>query len=398
MRFGRYDVAAFWSFFAYASGVVVIPVALVALAGELGFALEEGGLAAGGGLHFGRTSAMVFSMLACGFLAGRLGKRRTMGAALILLAAGLGLCALAPAYGVLFAALLLCGLGEGVVEGLATPFVEGLHKDEPARYINFTHAFWSVGVLATVLVAGMLLARGVSWRWITGGVGLVALMPALLLLLFARSGKAYPEVPAVLHLRVVAAQAGEICRRPRFWLYFAAMFVAGGGELCLTYWTASLIQLQLGESALAGGSGIACFAAGMVLGRTFWGYVLHEHHLRPLIIGSALAGTLITLFIPHAQSLLLLYPLLLLAGLATAPFWPSVQSYSVTRLPGTDSTMVFILLSCAGIPGSGFFTWLTGILANHAAGGLRHAFYLVPACYLVLALLMVTDLFSGRGR
>ena len=128
-----------------------------------------------------------------------------------------------------------------------------------------------------------------------------------------------------------------------------------------------------------------------MLGRTFWGYVLHQHHLRPLVMGSALMGTIVTLLIPHAESLVLLFLLLFLAGLATAPFWPSVQSHAAQRLPDTDSTMVFILLSCAGIPGSGFFTWLTGFIANHAAGGLRHAFYLVPACYVILVCLMALD-------
>jgi len=334
---------------------------------------------------------MVISMLACGFVAGRFGKRRTLGVSLLLLSMGLVLCAIAPTYGFLFVALLLCGIGEGVVEGLATPFVEGLHKDEPGRYINFTHAFWSVGVMTTVLVAGFLLARGVNWRLLVGAVGLVALAPALLLLLLSHSGKMYPEVPDILHLRVVAGQAAVICRRPRFWIYFAAMFVAAGGELVLTYWTASFIQIHLRASAWAGGVGIACFAGGMVLGRTVWGYVLHQHHLRPLIIGSALMGTVVTLFIPHTGSLMFLFPLLFLAGLATAPFWPSVQSHGAQRLPGTDSTMVFILLSCAGIPGSGFFTWLAGFIANHASGGLRHAFYLVPACYVMLAFLMALD-------
>ena len=397
MHFGRYDLAAFASFFAYSSGVVVIPVALLALSRELGFSLEEGGMTAGGGLHFGRTSAMVVSMLVCGFVAGRYGKRRTLGVSLLLLTMGLMLCAFAPAYGFLFVALLLCGLGEGVVEGLSTPFVEGLHKDEPGRYINFTHAFWSVGVMSTVLVAGFMLARGVNWRLIVGAVGGVALVPAVLLLLPHR-GKVYPEIPEVLSLRVVAGQAAVICLRPRFWLYFACMFVAAGGELVLTYWTASFIQIHMQSSALGGGVGIACFAGGMVLGRTFWGYVLQEHHLRPLVIGSAFMGTIVTLSIPHTANLFVLFALLFLAGLATAPFWPSVQSYAVQRLQGTDSTMVFILLSCAGIPGSGFFTWLAGFIANHAADGLRHAFYLVPACYLVLMVLLVLDRKRTKGH
>ena len=96
MAFGRFDYAAFISFFSYASGSVVVPVVLVFLARDLGFSLEQGGLSAGGALHLGRTLTMVASMLVCGFLAGRWGKRRTLGWSVVLMGLAMGLCALAP--------------------------------------------------------------------------------------------------------------------------------------------------------------------------------------------------------------------------------------------------------------------------------------------------------------
>ena len=52
--------------------------------------------------------------------------------------------------------------------------------------------------------------------------------------------------------------------------------------------------------------------------------------------------------------------------------------------------MLFILLACAGVPGCGVATWLMGYLGNQD-GGLGRAFYLVPACYLLLALLIGSD-------
>ena len=172
MAFGRYDYAAFAAFFAYAAGSVVVPVALVSLARDLGFSLEHGGMSAGGALHLGRTLSMVAAMLLCGFAAGRWGKRWTLGTSTALMGAGVLLCALAPGYGVLLFALALAGLGEGVIEGLATPFVQDLHTDEPGRYINFAHSFWSIGVLVTVLYRGADNLR-ISWRVVIGAVALL---------------------------------------------------------------------------------------------------------------------------------------------------------------------------------------------------------------------------------
>ncbi|VGO14942.1 hypothetical protein PDESU_03522 [Pontiella desulfatans] len=390
MVLGRYDYAAFQSFFSYASGTVVLPVALVALARDLGFDLEEGGMTEGGLLHFTRTFFVMASMLFCGIAAGRWGKRRSMGVAVLLMGTGVLLCAWAPSYAVLLLALMVAGLGEGVLEGLATPFVQDLHPDEPARYINLTHAFWPVGVLATVLVSGGLLALGVSWRLLVAGIALVAFVAAALLLLPESKLRKYPEHPAPIHWKTIWGQARQILGIPRFWLFFCAMFLAGGGEFCLTFWSASHIQLNFGASAWAGGIGTACFAGGMMSGRIGWGIMLKQHHLRQVVFWSALAGTLIALPIPQLSNLWVLFGLLFMVGVATAPFWPTVQSYCADRLPQADTTMLFVLLSCAGIPGCGFFTWLMGFIGNRT-GDLATAFYLVPACFLALAIIIAFD-------
>lgn len=390
MVFNRFDYAAFTTFIIYAAGSVVLPVVLVSLARELGFSLEKGGMSAGGALSLGRNMPMVVSMLLCGVLAGKWGKRRSLGWSVALMGLGIGLSAMAPTYAFLLVALMLAGIGEGVIEGLATPFVQDLHGEEPGRYINFTHAFWSVGIVATVLITGTLLSLDISWRWIIGSVAATALIPAIMLLAPSRKGHEYPEHPHRIPWKTVQSQAITILKIPRFWLFFAAMFVAGGGEFCLTFWCASYIQLNFIAAAWAGGVGTASFAAGMVLGRTGWGYVLHQRHLKSLVFFSAVAGIGVTLFFPILSNLWLFFALLFLAGVATAPFWPSIQSHCVDCLPATDATMLYILLSCAGVPGCGFFTWLMGYIANHSAG-LSTAFYLVPACYLILAALIGYD-------
>ena len=390
MKFGRYDYAAFSSYIAYAAGSVIVPVALVSLARDLGFSLESGGMSAAGALPLGRTATMVAAMLLCGFAAGRWGKRKTFGVSVVLMGLGIALCAVAPVYNVLFLALVLAGCGEGVIEGLGTPFVQELHPEEPGRYINFAHSFWSVGVLVTVLFSGGLISFGVSWRLLIGVVAALSMVAAAMLLLPESQTCRYPEHPEPLHWKKIWNQAMAICRTANFWLFFAAMFVAGGGEFCLTFWCASFIQLNFLDSAWAGGIGTACFAGGMVLGRTGWGYLIKQHQLKYLIFWSALAGVLITLPFPWLRNLYVLCALLFLAGIATAPFWPSVQSYCADRLPEADTTMLFILLSCAGVPGCGVFTWLMGYIGNQT-GDLSAAFYLVPACYLTLVGLIGYD-------
>lgn len=390
MVFGRYDCAAFLTYFAYASGSVVVPVALVALAHNLGFSLEEGGMTAGGALQLARTFPMVAAMLLCGFAAGHWGTRRTLGVSVLLMGMGMLLCAFAPAYGVLFLALMLAGVGEGVIEGLATPFVQDLHPAEPGRYLNVAHSFWSVGVLTTVLICGALLALGVSWRLLVAAVSMLGFLAGIMFLVRSHTGQRYPDATERKHWSHVWRHAVVVMRQPRFWIYYTAMFLGGGGEFCLTFWSASHIQLRYGAGAWGGGLGTACFAGGMVLGRTGWGYLIHQHQLKQLIVYSAIGGTAVCLLIPAAGNMWIFFGLLFLAGVATAPFWPSLQSYATDRLPKVDSTMLLILLSCAGVPGCGFFTYLMGYMGNRG-GDLTTAFFLVPACYAVLGLLIAVD-------
>ena len=98
LKLNRYDHAAFWSFFCYSGCSFAIPVVMVELAAALGFPLKDGGMSAGGMLHVVRSATMLTAMLICGFIAGRFGKRRTMGAAVVLMGCGIIAAALTRSY------------------------------------------------------------------------------------------------------------------------------------------------------------------------------------------------------------------------------------------------------------------------------------------------------------
>lgn len=395
MVFGRYDYAAFLMFGSYSACSIVIPLSLVQISDSLGFSLTAGGLGAGGALQLGRSFMMVVSMLFCGLVAGKIGTKRTMVLALILMGLSIMVSAISPWYGLLFVALAIAGLGEGVLEGLATPFVQDLHKnDEPGRYITFSHAFWSVGVFVTVLLAGYLLKIGINWRYVVGACGFISILPMVLLVIKPHpQGQQYPERKKSIPPVVTWMRAKRIIGVPRFWLFFGAMIFAGGGEFCLTFWCASYVQTSLKASAFMGGVATALFALGMIIGRLYGGAHVKEQHFKQLIIFAAAAGILIGLFFPYITTLPVLMFTLFFLGLASAPFWPSIQSYANTRMR-VDHTMLFILLSCAGVPGCGIFTYLMGVVGDKI--GFKESFYLVPICYGAMAILIGIDWFNSN--
>ena len=404
LEFHRYDYAAFITFFAYASSSVIVPVALIQIASSLGFPLAEGGMGAGGALQLSRTISMTTLMVVSGFISAKLGLRKSLGLAAFVMGFGCLCVSLSNSYWLMFAALLCAGCGEGYIEAMATPFVQKLHKENTGQYMNFAHSFWSIGVTGTTIGAGFMLMCGVPWRPVVFCACLLAVVAGLFLLWPEKKGHEFPEEHEAVSFATVVKQTKDIWATPKFWLFFLLMFIAGGAEFCMTFWIASFMQLTMKTGAFLGGLATAVFSLGMVTGRMGWGVYVPQKRLGQSLIVACAIGMLLSCSIPFIQpdmaigrigTLILMFVLDYLIGITIAPLWPTIQTYSVDRLPKhLDETMVFVWLSCAGVPGCGIFSWLMGVLGD-VFHSLSMPFFLLPASQLLLTLVLLAE--TRRG-
>ncbi len=398
LEFRRYDYAAFAAFTVYAVCSLIIPMVLVQMGSDLGFPLDRGGLASGGMLHLSRSAVMVVALLSCGVIGGRFGNRFAMGGALLAMGAGIIGCGIASAYWMLFPLLAIAGVGEGVCEGLATPFVQKLHPDAPERYVNLAHSFWSVGIAVCVLLSGTLISLGVSWRAVMVGAGALAALASLGFLWREDATHPYPKSTRTGGSGEVWQKSREIFRNGKFWLYCFGMFVGAGAEFCLTFWAASFLQLNFQTGVLIAGVGTAVIALGMFVGRAFFGWIATERNLKWILLWASLGTIPVTMTLgfvrpEHFHSttwmVSVLLVLLFLCGIGIAPYWPTLQVYGVKNLPHLDDTLLYIYFSAVGIPGCGFFTYLVGALGNRY--GLDGAFRLIPFTLLIYAVVIFVD-------
>ena len=389
LQFGRYDFAAFAAFTVYSISSFSIPLTLVAIGNSLDFPLDRGGMGAGGVLHLVRSLAMIVTLLGCGLIAESFGKRRSMGGSMLVIGGGIMLAALAPAYWVLFPGLLMAGLGEGICEGLATPFVQELHPQAPERYVNISHAFWSVGIVVAVVAISGLLTAGCSWRIILGVLGAATLSVAPLFLWRETPGREYPETVEKAgggRAREFRRKLAAILREPRFWVASAAMFFGAGAEFGLTFWSAAYLELHFHTGHWVAGLGTGAIALGMFAGRTGFGYLAKPGNLKYILIATGVGTIPVTLLLallqrgamPDGMLFAVLFVLLIVAGVGIAPYWPTTQVYGVTQLPHLDSTLLYIAFSAIGIPGCGFFAWLMGAAGDRF--GIAGAIAVVPCC------------------
>jgi fucose permease len=111
---------------------------------------------------------------------------------------------------------------------LINPLVQDLHPRDSGRYLNVTNAFFSMGVLITVLSVGELLTLGLPWRAIMGGLGFVFLGISLFFTLASRHAHKTGQIPADSYENPVH-HARKLLKQKRFWVFALAM-VCGGDQ------------------------------------------------------------------------------------------------------------------------------------------------------------------------
>ena len=404
LHFSRYDYASFAAFIMYSVCSLAIPLMIVSMGKDLHFPLDKGGMGYGGLLHIVRSLFMLAALLVCGFVAARLGKRKLSGFSLLLFGLGMTGCAFTTQYWMLMPCLILAGIGEGTCEGILTPVVQDLHPDSPERYVNISHAFWSVGIFAAVLLAGGLIALGVSWRQVMGVIGFLTFLASLLFLWKEDPRNRFPEVVEKADYKELWERSKYIFRQKRFWICSAAMFFGAGAEFGITFWSAAFIELTFKTSVFVAGLGTGCIAVGMFIGRTSFGYIARPENLRYILMSASLSTIPLTIILaflepglmPQWALFTVLFITLFLCGIGIAPYWPTTQVYGVSNLPKCDSTLLYVYYSALGIPGCGFFTFLMGFAGDHF--GLKGTILVVPVCLLIFAAITYYECWIRAAR
>ena len=364
------DFTCCFGFFIYAASVVIIPVCLLDMAKELNFSL-----AGGGSMEFIRSVLLFVTLLISGHAAAYFGKPKLLSWGSWVTAFGLLLFSFADTFWAATGFIMLIGLGTGMLEALINPLVQDIHPNNAGKALNIVNAFFSIGVLVSSLLVGEALTAGLGWRIL---FQILAVATAIVAILFqiARKDNLPKSNASFEHI-------ADILNRPRFWWFGIAMICAGAAEASFTFWSASFVRLNYVDIPRAGAIATAVFAGSMFVGRVFSGYLAEKITMRKIILYSAYAGFIISLFVPFANSMFVFCILLVFSGLFTACFWPSIQAFAAEELP-VDSTLLFIFLSCFGIPGFGLAGWIIGIIGDKY--GLSVGFLTVPVFFAILAI------------
>jgi FHS family glucose/mannose:H+ symporter-like MFS transporter len=334
-----------------------------------------------GTYFFVNSLAYVAGSMGGGFLTERLGRRVVLSVAALLLAAGLTMLGTVSSWELMILAAVPLGIGGGALDGGPNGLFLDLYPASRGRALNLLHLCFSLGALASPLVAGRLVEAGVPWQSIFVGTALVALPMAVLL--------AVVPMPSGRHKRVPAAEAGGGATRiglawPMVGLAVAiACYVAA--EIGVSNWLVRFL-----ESATVGlaTAALSLFWGSLALGRLAsarWSDRFdHARFASVAAVGSAFA-LLGAVVVPSLELSIVLFAV---AGFAFGPVYPLIMAVAGDRYPTRSAAVSGFLSGCAVIgsiaypPLMGFMSVTIG-LGPAMAGAAALAFAAGVALWLV---------------
>ncbi len=322
--------------------------------------------------------------LSVGWVAGRLLRAPVLGAGPGLIALGLAIVALAPAWLVFLAGFLVLGLGGGLIDSGVNALVMDLYEGRAAGALNRLHLFFALGALASPLAMGTAISNGVAWQAVVGGTAVVA-APVAVALATRRMPPVHAVHPVSDDAPAIPADTtppgGNRLRLLPLPLIALAIAIATyvAAEIGVSSWLVRyLAEAPVAQATLA----LSLFWAGLALGRFVSSLIadrvgsVRYARVWTTAAGIAIIGSLLAPTIPIAIACFAI------AGFAAGPTYPMIVAIGGALYPGRSSMVSGVLVSAAMV-GSIVYPPLMGVLSG--AVGLRVGMFGAALALLVSA-------------
>jgi len=362
-----------------------------------------------GVLYLGASLLFATGALLSGTLAGRLGRRVILPAAMIALAAGLATQGLAPTWPVLLVGAALAGGGAGGLDAGVNSVFMDLSVTGRGDALSRLHLFYSVGALTAPLVLGLLVAAGVDWRiplLLSGVVAAALAAPLRIVGSVPPRAHAAAVVPPAAPSRdgdgdgdgAETDQAPQLAVVPRsLRVPLAALAIAiacyVGSEAGVSSW---LVAFLADEPLTTATFALSLFWVGLAVGRLTAGRLgRHIAPVRYAVASVLLAAVAITGAVVGPSGAVQI-GLFAVAGFGLGPVYPMIMAIAGSYYPHRAAA-VSGLLTTAGVAGSVIYPPLMGFTSASIglAAGMLGAAALAAACGVAVLVAAGT---AGRRR
>ena len=296
-------------------------------------------------------------------------------------------------FATLFAATLIIGIANGLVEAFVNPLVATLYSKDKTSKLVALHAWFPGGIVIGGLLAYALTQVGLGWQ----AKMLLMLVPsAIYAVMFA--GQTFPPTESAAAGVPLSGMFGEIAR-PLFLVVWLSMWLTAATELGPGQWYANIFN-DVMESGTQAGIILLVWVNGIMwLMRQFLGQIPHRMSPTLLVaVTSPIAALGLYLFGQTTTPAMWFVAAALLA-VGTAFWWPTMLGITSERFPAGGA----LLLAIIGASGS-FSTAIAGpvmgwINETYGARAVLPIWAALPAIlFVIFVLIVLRDRAAGGYR
>jgi fucose permease len=257
----------------------------------------------------------------------------------------------APDFTVLFAATLVIGIANGLVEAAINPLVATIYADDKTRRLVALHAWFPGGIVIGGVLSFLFTQIGRSAPALAPYTGwqakmLLLLVPSLAYAwLFA--GRRFPPTERAA-AGVPFADMFREMQRPLFMVVWSCMWLTAATELGPGQWVSNIFNDVMKSSAQAGILVLVWVNGIMYVMRQFAGGAAHRLSPVALIASTAVAAALGLFLFGTARTPFAAFAAAAIFAAGTAFWWPTMLGITSERFPRGGA----LLLAVIGATGS----------------------------------------------
>jgi fucose permease len=325
-----------------------------------------------GNLALAQAAGMAAASIAAGPLMDAEGKKAGLLLGLGLAAAALLWLPRTAGYRSMMGALVLLGLGGGVIVPGANFLAGDIDQAHRASMLNLVNVFFGVGALAAPLLAANVF-NGKTRRLCY----MVAAVAAATFALHAATPMAGPA--GGFHLAGAARLAG----RPALWLFALMLFLYVSAEVGMWNWLARHLTAQGIAERRALQIVSFGFALGLLLGRAAASRLLVTADPRAVVLTASVLMAATAWISLRARRPAAAWAAAFAAGLAMAPVYPTTLAMLGGVFPAMTATAMGVAIT-SGFIGLAVSSRLIGAIAGEDPKRLKSALLVLPAAALIM--------------
>lgn len=317
---------------------------------------------------------LIIASLAVGPLIDNKGKKTGLLIGLALVTIALFALPQVPGYPAIIAAMLLLGLGGGIIVTGANALVSDISENRRATTLNLLNLFFGLGAFATPFIGAFFFAGNTIALCY-----LIAALSAATLLLYVFT----PMPPPSGERGFKTAEAAQLLGRPALFLLSLFLFLYVACEVGVWNWLVKHLVAQGVPEASALKILSFGFALGLLAGRVLVSPILIKVSAPTVTLFAAvlMAGT--TYGMLQTGDPVTAGILVFCAGLAMAPVFPTTLAMVGDAFPRMTATAMGIAITSGWI-GLAISSKLIGALAGTDPKGLRNALLVIPAASVLM--------------